>query len=386
MDTTPNNKKKFLFIYLKTGGGHLAPAKSLAGYIKNHHNDEVDVLLVDGFQKTGTFARSIVEDGYRLLQSRFKWFYELIYAFHKIRIISKISAYLVSLNMKKYLEEIIMAEKPEQIVLFHFFAIDPVYKILKKLNLKIEVTTVVTDPYIAPPLWFLNKNQNFILFSQELKNYCIKKGISRDNIKVFNFVLDERYSKIASKEEVINFKKKLGFQKEKVLLILGGGDGIPNGIRILKSVLNIKENFEVAVVCGKNKEFYEEANKIVLREKLKHVKIYGFVDFIYELINISDVVISKCGASTFMELLISGKIQIVNSYLWEQEKGNVDFLINNNLGFYEKKVDKLQVILNQMFTDDWILTEYKKNIAAFNFENGTAEVASYLLNSGNYNG
>jgi processive 1,2-diacylglycerol beta-glucosyltransferase/1,2-diacylglycerol 3-beta-galactosyltransferase len=34
---------------------------------------------------------------------------------------------------------------------------------------------------------------------------------------------------------------------------------------------------------------------------------------------------SKCGASTFMEILLSKKIPIITDYIWEQEKGNVDY-------------------------------------------------------------
>ncbi|TSA29472.1 MAG: hypothetical protein D4R68_02260 [Ignavibacteriales bacterium] len=379
MNTTLNNKRKFLFIYLKTGGGHLAPAKSLSKYLDKHNKEEVEVILVDGFEGTKRYARFVVEDGYRILQSKFKWFYELIYAIHKVRIISEISSYLVSINMEKYLSEIIQKEKPKKIVLFHFFAIKPVYKIIKELKLNIPVITIVTDPFIAPPLWFLNKNQKFILFSEELKDRCIKKGIDSKNIKVFDFVLDEKYSKVATQDEILSWKKEFGFQKEKVLLILGGGDGIPKGIQILKSILKLNSDFEIVIVCGKNKEFFEQANKIITHEKYDNLKIYGFVDFVYELISISDVVISKCGASTFMELLISGKIQIVNSFLWEQEKGNVDFLIRNNLGIYEKNTSKLPAIINQMFTDNNILQQYKKNIASFNFKNGIAKVASFLL-------
>lgn len=364
---------------MKTGGGHLAPAKSLSKYIEKHNKEEAEVILVDGFEKTKRYTRFIVEDGYRILQSKFKWLYELIYALHKVRIISEISSYLVSIQMEKYLSEIIQKEKPEKIVLFHFFAIKPVYKLIKELNLNITVITVVTDPFIAPPLWFLNKNQNFILFSEVLKDHCIKKGIASKNIKVFDFVLDEKYSKVATQDEILSYKKKFGFQKEKVLLILGGGDGIPNGIQILKSILKLNSDFEIAVVCGKNKEFYEQAKKLIIPDKYDNLKIYGFVDFIYELISISDVVISKCGASTFMELLISGKIQIVNSFLWEQEKGNVDFLIKNNLGIYEKRIGKLPGIIDQLLTDHKILKQYKKNIAGFKFENGVSKVASFLL-------
>lgn len=381
MNSTDKNKKKYLFIYLKTGGGHLAPAKSLSKYLGKNHKDEVDVILVDGFEKSKKYTRVIVEGGYRILQSKFKWLYELIYAFHKIKIVSEISAYLLSIHMKKYLREMIRLSNPDKIVLFHFFAIKPVYQILKELNITIPVHTVVTDPYIAPSLWFLKKNQNFILFSDELKNRCIKEGVAEKNITVFDFVLDEKYSKVATRDEILSYKKKLGFQKEKILLILGGGDGIPKGISILKSILKLNSDFEIAVVCGKNEEFYSQAKEISAREGNNKIKIYGFVDFIYELISLSDVVISKCGASTFMELLISGKVQIVNSFLWEQEKGNVDFLIRNNLGIYEKRIERIPEIVANIFDNTTVLENYKKNIASFAFENGVAKVASFLINN-----
>ncbi len=379
MNSNPQNKNKLLFAYLKTGGGHLAPAKSLAKYLERHYKNEAEIVLIDGFENSKKYTRYIIEDGYRILQGRIKWLYELIYAFHKIKIISEISSYLVSIHTTKYLSKILLQERPDKIVVFHFFLIKPFYKIIKKMKLNIPIITIVTDPFIAPPLWFLRKNQNFIVFSEELKYYCIKKGIDSKNIKVFNFVIDEKYSNAATKDEILAYKKDLGFSKENVLLILGGGDGIPNGIQILKNILKSKSDIEIAFVCGKNKELYEHAQIFKSGGKYDNLKIYSFVDFIYELISISDVVISKCGASTLIELLISGKVQIVNSFLWEQEKGNVDYLVENNLGIYEKRISKLPSLIDQMFTNKNILEQFQKNITSINSKNGLKEVASYLL-------
>lgn len=371
-------KKKFLFAYLKTGGGHLAPARSAANYILKH-KDNADVLLIDGFEKTGKLGRFIVEDGYRILQSKAKWFFELIYAVHKLKFISWFSSYLVSINTQRYLEEVILKEQPDKIVIFHFFLIQPVYKVLKKYNLSAEVITIVTDPYTAHPIWFLNKKQNFIVFSEKLKANCIKKGIAPERLNVFPFVLDEKFSHKPSEEEISNYKTKHGFESDKILLIMGGGDGIPKGIPILKSILSIKTDFEIVFVCGKNKKMFDTAMKLKEKESLDRLKIYGYIDFVYELLCVSDVVITKCGASTFMEILLSGKIPIVNSYIWEQEKGNVDFLVENKLGIFEKKVEKLPAIINELFEEKDLLNKYKSNIELAGLQNGTAQVAEFIL-------
>ena len=65
------------------------------------------------------------------------------------------------------------------------------------------------------------------------------------------------------------------------------------------------------------------------------IHVYGFVDFVYELINISDAVITKGGPATVMEILQLNKIPVISSYIWEQEKGNVELVTQSNVGFYE---------------------------------------------------
>ncbi|NMB82722.1 MAG: hypothetical protein GYA14_12985, partial [Ignavibacteria bacterium] len=162
-------KQKLLFIYLRTGGGHLAPARAVADHLGKYRSDDIETLLIDGFGKTKWLAKFIIEDGYRHLQSKAKWFYEFLYLTHKLKFISHISSFLVSINITKYMKEVISEYQPDKIVLFHFFLIKPVFATLKKIKKNIPVITVVTDPFTAHPLWFLNKNQNFILFSDKLK-------------------------------------------------------------------------------------------------------------------------------------------------------------------------------------------------------------------------
>ena len=371
-------KKKILFLYLKTGGGHEAPARSVAKYLNKYKNDEIESVLIDGFEKNKGIANLIVVGGYRFLQNKAKWIFELIYAVHKIRIVSELSAYLVSINTQKYLNETILNEKPYKIVIFHFFLIKPVYNILKANKLNIPILTVVTDPYSAHPLWFLNKNQNFIVFSRQLKEKLILDGIKETNINVFPFILDEKFSKRATQDEIAAYKKKYEIKSSNVLLILGGGDGIPHGLDILVNMLALKIDFEIMVVCGKDHKLYDDAVK--LKEKLtdNRLKVFGFVDFVYELISASDVIISKCGASTFMEILLSQKVPIINSYIWEQEKGNVVFLVENELGIYEKNIGRLPGIVKQLFLNKNMIEKYKNNIEKMNLVNVASQVAEFI--------
>jgi hypothetical protein len=79
-----------------------------------------------------------------------------------------------------------------------------------------------------------------------------------------------------------------------------------------------------------------------------------------------------------MEILMMGKVPVVNSYIREQEKWNVEFIVHNKLGFYEPNVRKMIGIIKDMLAG-WDISEYQNNIKNLHLRNGTEEVAEYLL-------
>jgi UDP-N-acetylglucosamine:LPS N-acetylglucosamine transferase len=136
---------------------------------------------------------------------------------------------------------------------------------------------------------------------------------------------------------------------------------------------------EIAIVCGKNKELYAGA----LEQQQQHpsLKVFAFVDFVYELLNASDIVITKCGASTIMEILIMKKIPIINDYLWEQELGNMEFVRDNELGIFERDIAKLPFCIQELVSSEEQYKRYLRNIEKMHLRSGTEEVGEYLRNT-----
>ncbi|MFP4520686.1 MAG: MGDG synthase family glycosyltransferase [Fibrobacterota bacterium] len=373
--------EKYLFLYLKTGGGHLAPAKAVAGHIKECSDREIDISLVDGFAEAPSLIKKIIEDGYSFSQSRAKWIFESLYALNKIPPVAKLVNLIVSAAVKPYLKKVILENGPKKIVIFHFFLIKPVFDILEEQKMKTPVITVVTDPYSAHPIWFIQKKQNFVVFSEDLKSYSAKRKVPEDNVKVFPFIVDRKFSVRPSGEMISAYRKKHGFSENgRIILIIGGGDGIPRGKSILKKILKSGIDSEIAIVCGRNEKLKARSAKLKEKYKADNLKIFGFIDFVHELISISDLVITKCGASTFMEILLTGKVPLINNYIWEQEKGNVQFVTKNKMGVYEKRVRKIPKVLNSFFSDSEGIKNYQNNIDKAGLKSGTAEVSEYIVN------
>ena len=371
-------KKKYYLLFLNTGGGHLAPAKSIANCIEKLSSNSIEPVLIDGFEKANKIIQFFIEDGYRKLQSGGKWFYQFLYVLYHIPLI-------LAPSIIPYLEIKILEERPEKIIIFHFFLIRPVYKIIKKHKLKISVFTVVTDPFTAHPFWFINKRQHFILFSERLKKHALRLKLPGDNLHVFPFILDEKFaSPIALNdippENIPAIKKQYGFDAtKKMVLIFGGGDGIPNGKKILNLLLNSHVNLNIGIVAGKDEDLFKDAEELKKQYPSQNTQVFGYVDFIYELLNISDFVITKAGASATMEILHLKKVPIIIDYIWGQEKGNMEYIRDNNMGIFERDIKKIPSILNELLKNRERHRFYIRNIESEKLKIGTEEVTKFII-------
>ena len=331
------------------------------------------------------FARYIIEDGYRITQARAKWIYESAYALTKFRPAALANSALVARVLRRGIEEKILAHRPKGIVISHFFLIAPVLDALRRLKLGIPTVTIVTDPYTAHPLWFLRKEQTMVVFSERVKQTAVRLGIPTDRIHVFPFILNPSFSPEDVALRVPQTRTSLGFRPDqKVVLLLGGGDGMPRGYRITRKILAEIPDAGVILVCGRNKALYRRASRLVTSAGGKNLRVFAYVDNVPDLIGVSDAVLTKGGASTLMEILALGKTPVVTTYIWEQEKGNVEFVVNEHRGVYEKRIGRLPEILSGIFDDAPPYRLIRETNQRSPVRSGTREVADFILKQGGW--
>jgi 1,2-diacylglycerol 3-beta-galactosyltransferase len=163
-----------------------------------------------------------------------------------------------------------------------------------------------------------------------------------------------------------------------LVLLLGGGDGLPRGKRILQAIVDADLPVGVAIVCGRNGRLESAARKIAAASTIP-VAVWGYTDKVFELIHASSVVISKGGASAIMEILLCGKMPIVTDYLWEQEKGNVEFLTDNGVGLYENSVARIPELLERFLADGPWQERVRRRIEGLSLKNGTESIGNFII-------
>jgi processive 1,2-diacylglycerol beta-glucosyltransferase/1,2-diacylglycerol 3-beta-galactosyltransferase len=369
---------KIVLMYVKAGAGHISAARALSDELKALYND-VEPILYDGLEGTPNFVRDVIEKGYSTASNFFPPIWDLIYLTSKLGVIRSLEVDIVSHYIKENLRNYILNEKPDKIVIDHFFLVKPVTEIVKEEKLRIPVLVIATDPFTCHPIWFTYKDMYLVVFSERMKRYAIKNGIKEDRITVLPIILNRKFNSKLSNNEILELKKKYGFSTDKhMVLIAGGGEGLPRGDEFLGALAKSDMDIELSIVCGRNEILKAKSESIRDRYKDKKIVVYGFVDFMYELMNMSSVVITKGGPATVMEALILEKPLIITSYIWEQEKGNVEFVEENRLGFYETSPKKAVNKVKTLLFDENQVKAFRENIAKANIRNGTTDIAKFI--------
>ena len=374
-----SQKRKFMFVYLTTGAGHISTARVMKECIlKNEPNAEV--VMVNGFDKKNFWGQVILEQGYYVSTNFFHGLYPLAYDLARFRFFQSFMLRFFMPHTVRYLRKIIKKEKPTDIVSFHFALSPCIKQALKSSDSKINLSVMVTDPFTVPNVWFYEKSLQYFVYSEQAKEIGMNLKVPEKNIHIVPFALNPKYQIPFDKDDITSLKKKHGFDlNKKVLLIVGGGDGIPGAIEIINKCILRKAKFSVAVICGHDlvKKTYLEGLKVLYPKFDLHV--YGFINYLDELVKLSDCVVMKAGPATLVEVLSCKKPVIICRYIHNQEKGNMQFAVNNKVGFFIQSPGKIYDKVEELLADEHFDEKMKERFAALNIDTDTNKTAKLLI-------
>ncbi len=381
LSTRKRPEKRIGLLYLKTGGGHYSAARALQQYINENAGGRAKALLFDPIPEHAAAAQMVLQDGYRFTSHKIGKLWILLYEFSKLKAVDYIWSFFVFLTTRKNLLRFVRTENIDTVVILHFLLSRPLRWALKNLQRKPELVRVVTDPFTAHSLWFNCPGIRTIVFSERLYRYAAGKypGLKK-SLLLFPPVLGKEFSSEADPEQVALLRERFGFSKsEEYLLFAGGGEGFPKGLRYIADLLKQGLGYHILLVCGKDGSLRGRAEKLRRYFPEAPFTVFGYVDFMAELMQLARVVITKGGPATIMEALKCGKPVIVIQYLYGQERGNMEYVAQNRFGFYVSSPSKLSALVRKLRGDARLYSDITERIRGNPPRNGTAEIADYIL-------
>lgn len=372
--------KKILILYGSYGGGHLSAAKAIYNYIKENYED-VKIEILDCMEYINKYVNILSTKAYTEMARKAPWAWGKVYRSAEKGPLSKISNNsnkIMARKLNTYLKEF----EPDLIISTHPFSSNMCSYLKKKNKLQCQIATIMTDFEIHNQWLINNKYTNdFFVSNEHMKEEMVKLGINKNKIFVTGIPVSERFSFNFNKLDIYE-EFHLNPLLKTVLFFAGGEYGL--GKSKTEEIFNILvskfSNLQVIAIAGKNKEMKEHFEEIVKKaNKERLVKVLAYTNKVPELMNISDLVITKSGGLTTSESLISGLPMLIINPLPGQEEQNAEFLENNNIGVWLKKHDNIQEVLDNFINNDKQLEIFHKNALKLAKQDSTKNICKILL-------
>lgn len=344
--------KKVLILSTSTGYGHNQAANSLMELIKN---DDTEILVHDFLKENRFFDRSIV-NGYDLCASSLGTLYGLLYKISNIKFINNLVSFLF-LPVANKLAKFIDSFNPDLIITTHPLAVSILSYLKKRQIIKVPVISVVTDfkchyTYVSKII------DHYIVACDFTKENLASKGIPKEKISPFGIPVKQDFYK----EDYPNYVENI-IQSPLNILLMGGGMGLDNISKVLKTLIKNENPLNLTIVCGNNAELKEELCKEYGHIKgNKKLNILGYTTEIPKIMKGSDLIITKPGGLTTTESLLSHLPMIIPFIIPGQESENREFLSKSNCAITINHLEELNKVINDLNKDNNKLINMRKSI------------------------
>jgi len=373
-------RKKIFMPHIEAGSGHKIPAMAVKESIETLYPDRYQIDVVDFAKESGALKddKALKGNWDFLLRYPFlaRWGYKLMWNFN---ITSE--TYLKRFS-KEWLEKgAIYMKNYDPAIVFtpHMFSFFVCAFIREKYKMPIKLIGYITDPFDACP-WWAEKRMDYIIVSSEIaRQKLLKLGIEEKKILIMPFPVKRSFFNISKTKEILVREYDLDPSKITILTSAGGqGIGTASS-RYVEKIYRNNIQFNILFVCGRNQNLKERFDNLKKEVKSETRLVpFGYVNNMNELLSISDFTIAKAGASTTMESLMMDCPIIYTDWAACNEWTNVEFAMNNKVGWYAPNEKIFFRIIDEIQKTD-ILKTYKENIKKLNLRTGADDIAKFVI-------
>jgi len=279
-------------------------------------------------------------------------------------------------NSKK-LKVLLEDFKPEAVVCTQAFPCGMVADYKKYLGLKLPLFGVLTD-HAPHSYWIFEHVDYYIVPSDTSKGQFIKNGITENKIKVFGIPIDLKFNKTRKREDAC---KGLGLDPDlRTVLIMGGSQGMGPVESMIDALENVDVNFQLIAVCGINKRLQRILTKRKDRCR-KNMLVFGHVENVDELMEASDIIITKPGGLTTSEALAKSLPMIIIHPIPGQEAKNTEFLLQQGVALRAEDSGDVRALVQELFSNSVKLDQMRENADLIKKPNAAIKTAQLVLDS-----
>ncbi len=301
------SKIRILVLTSSTGGGHDARAEAIAEWCFQLYRHAVDVQIEQMLEDSSAFNRSGV-NFYNGIQKKAPWVHKAFYAF--VEMLSYLNSRSVTFG-RSYYVKILKEYRPHLIVSVHDCLNRGYFQLARRI-LGADAVKCVTYCGEFAGGWGYSRNwieptvDRYYSRTPTAADYAIKKGIPPERSRVRgSLMLPRAYLEVVSPGLRAAFRRRrLGLESDRFTVFLAtGGNGANNHFALLPELLRHADHCQAILVCGRNKETYNE----LIHWRANHPEfcchIEGYSEIVHLLMQVSDAIVTRGGTTTCTKAL-----------------------------------------------------------------------------------
>jgi len=332
-------KKRVLFLFSDTGGGHRSAFQAVRDAMQIKYGDEVGFEAVDVLREC-KWPLNKQPEMYPLIVNNSKLLWALMYHSLDGKRRTKLARQLIYMNNRDNLKRIVHDHPADVVVCTHSVIANPTFRAFLTLPKRPPFLTVVTDLVTTPSFWYDPRVDQCFVPTQDAYNRGLKLGMSPDQMQITGLPVNPHFmDSMTTQEEA---RAEFGFDPDlPAVMMVAGSDGMGTIFKTATALDAKGLAIQIIVIAGRNKDLKA---KLESHDWQTSHTIFGYVTNQSEMPRImvaSDIIVTKAGPSTITEAAIAGLPMIISDRIPGQETGNVQLVVDNDAGIYAPKPEKV---------------------------------------------
>lgn len=371
--------KKILIMYATAGIGHKKASIAVKKAFDEMAPGDCEVTIIDSLDYTNDTFKKGYLGSYLFMVNKMPSFWGMSYYltdnyYFNLLIGSKIRRWNNSFHSKR-LTDFLVEKDFDVIISTHFFGSEVVAALKRKNKITSRLITVVTD-YQLHSWWVADPTDMYVVAGEDAKSDLLRWKVEPAKISVLGIPVEPIFSKPVDAGKI---RLSLGFRDYVfTILVIGGGFGVGPIEEIVNVVNSMSHPIQLVTVCGHNDELVKRLGALKLRSDVK-MKIFGFIDNVYEYMGVSDILISKSGGITVSESLAKELPMLIIAPIMGQETRNSDFLIKHGSAVKIGDVSELKGVLEDLVGHREKIESLRANIRLIKKPKACYDIANLAL-------
>ena len=367
--------KRIMLMYISEVSGHRSATMAIEKAIKVIRPD-TEIMNINAFNYTNPISEKIINRIYMGVIKSAPQIWSYLYDNPKVvKKLEKMKNNVHKMNSPK-LRVLFEKFKPDIVICTQAFPCGMVAHYKKDYSSKISLIAVLTD-YIPHAFWVYDAVDYYITPSEDVTGRLVKKGIPRNKIRSLGIPFDHKFNGPIDHSKLF-LKYKLDPDLPTVL-IMGGGQGLGPIKDIVKSLEKVKGPLQEIIIAGTNKRLYNSLKRKIKKSN-KKILLFGFINFVNELMDICDIIVSKPGGVTTAEVLSKRIPMVIIKPIPGQEASNSDYLIEKGAAIKIDEPKKICTVIEDLLNNPEKANRMREAAGKIGKPNASLDIAKLVLN------